>query len=151
MLGALLGRLSMVGEIAGRVHQREVRESLRKIAYQLSGSRFVFLAQQANIIPKEQHPFEQLQGVFETTEHQIGICKPETAREKHTFAGWQSIIRNRGIVALYESVSQETILDTGDSADNARILWWQKSDGRQHQQTGVELLASVRAYKATNL
>ena len=131
----------MVGEVAGRVDQRKMREGLRKIAYQLFGSRFVLLAQQAHIIAERQHPFKQLQGVFATTKHQIGICKPETAREKHAFAGRQSIVRNDGIVALYESMSQETVLDTGDGADNARVLWRQKSDGGQHQQAGVELLA----------
>src|SRR5579864_4914254 len=60
---AMFGWAAAARQVARRVDQRDVRQSLRKVAKLTAGARIVFFGQQPDIVAPRQQTFEQRLGV----------------------------------------------------------------------------------------
>src|ERR1700761_3191691 len=104
-----------------RIDEREMRESLRKVAEVATVVRIVFLRQKPHVIAQSQQPLEQSASLVVTTQQHIIVDQPEAAGEKGALARGQAVDCGPGVIAQDKSVAQQLALDGGDCALDARI------------------------------
>ena len=86
------------GEIQRRVHQRQVRERLRKIAQLAPQPRIVLLGEQPDIVAQRPQSLEQPSRIVPTTQQHVVVGEPETACEEGTLSRREPVVRVAGVV-----------------------------------------------------
>src|SRR6188472_47069 len=78
-------------EVEGGVHERKMREGLRKVPEQPSGLRVELLGQQAQVVPELDETREELVCLVVASQQLVAVAEPERARQKHALAGRQTV------------------------------------------------------------
>src|SRR5678815_6198607 len=93
-----------MGQVGGRIHQRDVTEGLWEIAHQPARARLVLLAEKSNVVAQREESLEELAGLVVTVEHGQRIREPEAAGKEGPFTGRQPVHpRLLGACLLYTS------------------------------------------------
>src|SRR5258708_9086619 len=98
-------------------------EGLREVALQALGPGLVLLGEQAEVVADGEQALEQLLGVGQPADRDVGVGQPEAAGEERAFARLQTVVDLMGVVAPHEAVDQEVALDRLDRAAEAWIVW----------------------------
>src|SRR2546423_913299 len=136
-LGALLGRLFGVAQVASRVDERDVRESLRKVSEMTPRAWIILLAQKSDIVAQRDKLLEEPHGIIPAAEQQIGVRQPEAASEEGAFAGRQAVFRLERVVAQHQSIDDKSPLDRRDGAAIARVVGLDEANWCEQQQAGI--------------
>ncbi len=120
-------------------------EGLGEVADQPAADGVVLLGEQAEIVAQRQQPPEQLLGVLGPPDHVQAVDQPERTGEEGALAAGQPVDGAvvGGAIAQDEPVVEQRLLDRLDRADHPGVLGRQESHQRDHQDTGVELVAVV--------
>jgi hypothetical protein len=135
-------------EIARGVRERDVGKRLREGSDEATSVGVVLLAEQTDIVLQVQESIKERGRFVTSPEEQIHVGEPEAAREKFSFAMWQSIARE---VLRDESIMKELALDRGNRSDDARIMRWKKTDEGNHEQARVRPFGAVVLHEALEL
>ena len=100
-------RFTGKNEVVSRIDERNVRESLRKIAGQAFRSRVVFLRQKPDIVAQARKSFEKPAPIGDAAEHHKAVGKPEAAGQEGALARRQPILRSFGVVAQNEALGRD--------------------------------------------
>src|ERR1700741_4013316 len=104
--------------------------------------RRILFREQTDIIPKLKQMRKELSCLLLATDRLQAAHHPEAARKEYAFAGWQSILDSRSVVAEHEAVLHQFALDCLDRSLYARVAARQKSNQRHQQQHRVELISA---------
>lgn len=118
--------------VACRVDQRQMAQSLRKVAEHSFISWIVGFGQKADIIAETQEPLKQQARIFLASNQGEAVGQPETTREKSGLTRWERIDIWFCAIAQYKAVGHQIALN-GDGAPYARVAGRQKADQRDHQ------------------
>jgi hypothetical protein len=95
---------------------------LGKIAQHAAAQRINLFGEQAHVVAARKQTVEQLAGFRIATLQYVVIDKPEAAREKSAFVGWQAIAGIVAFVAKEEfAIDQQAVLDRSQRPADARI------------------------------
>src|SRR5207302_148339 len=81
----------LVAQNSGATYQRNVRESLGKIAQLTLGPWVVLFGEKSEIVAEIEQAFEQFSRFFFAAEQLPAIRQPKRAGKEHAFGAWQSI------------------------------------------------------------
>src|SRR3954469_135871 len=106
ILGSAGGR---AGQGSGGVDERHMAEGLREVADQSAGLGVVLLGEESDVVAQGQQPFEDLPGLVVPALEGVVVREPESAREKGSLAGRQTVDAVAGHlrVALHEVVLEQ--------------------------------------------
>ena len=122
-----VGRSRGGREVQCRIHQRDVRERLGKVADQPAGLRVVFLRNQTDVVAKSEQTLEKA-ARFGLAAQQVKVVRqPKRAGKKDAFADRQTVDRLVRNVTGHEAVGHETLFDGRHRAAHACIADRQKS------------------------
>ena len=97
------------------VHEREVRERLRKVPEHAPCNGVVLLGDEAKVVRERGETLEQRVRLVVALEKLEAVDEPEGAREEHAFSGWQPVdTRLVRAVAQDEPVFDQASFDRVD-------------------------------------
>src|SRR5919201_3012033 len=131
-----------------RRRERDVRQCLRKISEEPLAGHPVLLGQQADIVPQADCAREHSLGILEAAEQMETLGEPERAEEEGAFPGWEPVVELLAAIASNEAVIDQICLDRLDRRLHARVVRWEKTDQRQPQQAGIDVVSPVEADEA---
>src|ERR671930_444812 len=139
--------ISRVQERSGR-HERDVRQCLGKIPEEPLAGDTVQLGQLADVVSQLEHAREHSLGVVVAAEQMETLREPERADEEGAFARREAVVELLAAIASDEPVLDEIRLDRLDRRPHALLVRRKKTDERQPQQAGIDLVPSVDAREA---
>src|SRR5262245_2385932 len=120
--GTLFAWLALSRDVLGRVHKRDVGEGLREVADGALRGEIVLFGQQAQIVGQADEPLVQALGVRQASGQNVGVCKPEAAREKGAFTRRQSVVGRGRVVPEHQPAPQQLLLNSPDGAQHACVV-----------------------------
>lgn len=114
---------------------------LRKISQHAAAQRIDLLRQQADVVAPCEQAFEQIARFQNAPLQDVIVDEPKAAGKEGALTRRQPISRGFGPVAEHElAVHEQSLLDCLHRSPNPRVRRRQKTDKRDQQQTGVEML-----------
>src|SRR5262245_42982940 len=120
--GTLLAWLALSRDVVRGVHERDVGEGLREVADGALSTEIVLFGQQAQIVGQADEPLVQALGVRQASGQNVGVCKPEAAREKGAFTRRQSVVGRGRVVPEHQPAPQQLLLNSPDGAQHACVV-----------------------------
>ena len=118
-----------------------MRQRLREVAEQRTAFYIDLFRVQTDVVAAREEFLEKLSRFGNTSAEGQSFDQPEAAGEKCAFARRQTVI-GAHFIAIQKIVAPEPLPNRLDRAEHPRIVWLEKTDARDVQQTGIELVTA---------